>query len=232
MAEPATLRRQVLGSSPRGLTHADRERPTVHRRSLRCSRSVTPNRGYWTMSCPNLHGWGLHAKDYVPAKGTETDEPGVMSPVSHAWWLSVACGPRSPLSARVSVVPTGTCMLDGRSCTRWSRLCPLARGHRYARFLPPGRQGSGLPRPTLPCQPPGLLLRPGRWVALSANAHTASPSVVVTPPRLPPAATATYCVALTEYVIGGALIPQPTWTATGQRMSVRNMRSESHRPGP
>src|SRR5882762_7816840 len=43
------------------------------------------------------------------------------------------------------------------------------------------------------------------------NAHTASPSSVVTPPRPPPDATTTYCTPSTEYVIGGALTPQPVW---------------------
>src|SRR5215471_6821019 len=48
-------------------------------------------------------------------------------------------------------------------------------------------------------------------VPFSENVHTASPSGVVTPPRLPPVATVTYCVPSTEYVIGGAPTPQPVW---------------------
>src|SRR5262249_40576511 len=45
----------------------------------------------------------------------------------------------------------------------------------------------------------------------SANVHTASPSVVVTPPRLPPEATVMYCLPSTSYVTGGAPMPQPVW---------------------
>src|SRR5215471_17217411 len=49
-------------------------------------------------------------------------------------------------------------------------------------------------------------------VPFSENVQTASPSAIRdSPARLLPAATVTYCVPSTSYVIGGAPIGQPVW---------------------